>query len=181
MNKIDKFQLFINRHYQGLKLVLLIVILILTSLIAVQLYTNIRYEAERQAKSQAQRTEAMKTAIETIQRQSDEQTDDIKAQFQALCVLIINNLGTSGLEQLNPPIEERCREALSDQGQPAVKPSEPARRSQHSSKATTGPKLGDSHKSKPKAGSSSPTQEPVEQPRTGLLAPVLNLLDGLKL
>jgi uncharacterized membrane-anchored protein YhcB (DUF1043 family) len=43
-----------------------------------------------------------------------QQTEIINRQFQALCFLVIETSGTEALKQLDPPLEEQCRNLASE-------------------------------------------------------------------
>lgn len=105
MRRLDRIQLFVNRHYDGLKLLLLVVILVLSSILVLGQLSDSRRRAE-------ERDQATEAVVRSIQRQTDHQTQIIKDQFQALCIVIINTSGPQALRQLDPATEQRCRDML---------------------------------------------------------------------
>lgn len=96
-------QLFITRHYDAIKLIMLTINLALLS------YLILGFVAQTQASSE-RRSEAISQAVKQINDKTDEQTVIINRQFQALCFLIIETSGQEALKQLDPPLEEQCRD-----------------------------------------------------------------------
>lgn len=96
-------QLFIHRYYENIKLLLLVVILGLLSYAVLAILSN-------NAESSKDRGEGIIRIVESIERETDEQTKTINRQFQALCFLLAETAGPEALKQLDPPFEEQCRD-----------------------------------------------------------------------
>ena len=100
--KARDVQIFIHKHYETIKLVLLF----LTFGIVIYLVVSFSM-----ANSEASRTraEAVIDIVKSIETETDEQTKIINRQFQALCFLLVETSGEEALKRLDPPIEEQCR------------------------------------------------------------------------
>lgn len=90
MSKVNSLQLFINRYYTVIRLILFLVIIGLL----LSLFVN-RLEV-----------------VDSIKPENAKQTETIKDQFQALCVLIVTTSPESTLSQLSPANEAKCRKLL---------------------------------------------------------------------
>lgn len=97
-----QLQIFIHRHYENIKLVLLVVILTLIG------YGILAILSDSAADSKA-RGDAVIRIVKSVERESDKQTKIINRQFQALCFLLVETSGADTLKQLDPPLEEQCR------------------------------------------------------------------------
>lgn len=102
MKGLRRAQVFINRYYESIKLVLLVVILALVA------YTFLNTLASN-AESSRHRGEAVIRIVKAIEEKTDDQTKVINRQFQALCFLLVETSGQDGLKQLDPPLEQQCR------------------------------------------------------------------------
>lgn len=118
-------QLFITRHYDAIKLVLLTICVVLLGYI---ILTNI---AANQA-AQERRTRGIAEAVKLINDKSDEQTDQLHRQLQALCYIIIITAGEDALRQIDPPLEEQCKDLSADlrARQPIMQPAQPEKQTQ---------------------------------------------------
>lgn len=99
---MKRFQLFIHRYYDGIKLILSLAILIL---VTYSLLNQIQINAE----ASKERGDAVLEVSKTIKEETAAQTEVINRQFQALCFLVVETAGADALKQLDPPLEEQCR------------------------------------------------------------------------
>lgn len=104
---MKRLQIFIHKYYDSIKLILLLCIL---TLVTYSLLSQIQLNAE----ASKERGEAVIKLSEKIQEESRAQTEVINRQFQALCFLVIETSGTEALKQLDPPLEEQCRNLASE-------------------------------------------------------------------
>ena len=95
-------QVFIHRYYENIKLVLLLIILCLVGYVTAVIVSE-------NARTSEARGEAVIRIVESIERETDDQTKIINRQFQALCFLLVETSGSDTLKQLDPPLEEQCR------------------------------------------------------------------------
>ena len=108
-------QLFITRHYDAIKLLLLSVCVILLGYIILTNIAESRLASERRA-------ESIKQAVEQINAKTDEQTVQLNRQLQALCFLIVQTAGQEALKQFDPPLEEQCKNLAQELKQAPTKP-----------------------------------------------------------
>ncbi len=103
-------QMAIHRHYDNIKLILQFVIIGL--IIWVMVSANMA--SERQTRETRQSTaEVVDRIDEETKRQSaqlDAQTTKLNQQFQALCFIMVQIAGEYALQNIDPPLEEQCRE-----------------------------------------------------------------------
>ncbi|WP_425005745.1 hypothetical protein [Mycolicibacterium sp. S3B2] len=104
---IRQVQLFIHRYYDAIKLVMLFIILAMVGL-------GILYQFEINARADEERGKAILTLTSTIEDKTDGQTALQTRQMQALCYLIVQTAGEDALTQLDPPLEEQCRNLAGD-------------------------------------------------------------------
>lgn len=105
--KIRSIQLFIHRFYDAIKLVMLFVIFLLVIL-------SIFYQLEGNQRASAERGRAILAITKTISSETEKQTETINRQLQALCFLLVETSGEETLRQLDPPLEEQCRDLASE-------------------------------------------------------------------
>ena len=108
-------QLFITKHYDAIKLLLLSVCVILLSYIILTNIAESRLASERRA-------ESIEQAVEQINAKTDEQTVQLNRQLQALCFLIVQTAGQEALKQFDPPLEEQCKNLAQELKQAPTKP-----------------------------------------------------------
>lgn len=173
-----RVQLFIHKWYDTIKLSMIICILVLTGF-------GILNVIALNADESRERGEAVIKVTEQISRENDEQTDKINRQFQALCFIIIQTAGREALSQLDPPLEDQCRNLTAE-----LKKRDAATEKRDSStQQQQKPRRADSQEQpqeapeRPSAPSqpSEPTPEPRPQPSVleRVLEPVNNLLRGV--
>lgn len=111
---MKRFQLFIHRHYDAIKLSLMVIIFILTFLAVVG---NIQSAAQ----NTIEREEAVKELLEadqkitqSIKEETEAQTKVINRQFRALCILIIETSGQEGLNKLDADSRHQCERLAED-------------------------------------------------------------------
>lgn len=100
-------QLFITRHYDAIKLFLLTICVILLGYIIVTNIEESRTASERRA-------EGIAEAVKQINDKTDEQTEQLNRQLQALCFIIVTVSGEEALRQIDPPLEEQCRDLTNE-------------------------------------------------------------------
>lgn len=103
-------QLFIHKYYDSIKLVMLVCIFALVGLgLLYQMQTNAE-DSKRRGEAILEITHHMSKQTASINKENNEQTETINRQFQALCYLLVEISGEEALRQLDPPIEEQCRD-----------------------------------------------------------------------
>lgn len=103
-------QLFIHKYYDSIKLVMLVCIFALVGLgLLYQMQTNAD-DSKRRGEAILEITHHMSKQTASINKENNEQTETINRQFQALCYLLVEISGEEALRQLDPPIEEQCRD-----------------------------------------------------------------------
>lgn len=102
--------MFIHRQYDNIKLVLQFVIIFLV--IGAIINTNAVSE-----KLSSQNSDSRAAVLDRIDRETqaqskaiEDQTDKLNSQFQALCFIIVQIAGEEALAQVDPPIQEQCRD-----------------------------------------------------------------------
>lgn len=120
MKKSTKIQMFIHHRYDNIKLVLQFVIIFLVILTIL----NINAVSDRLS---SEGTESRTAVLERIDRETQEQTRQIQEQtnklnqqFQALCFIIVQIAGPEALTQIDPPLEEQCRDLTAELRQDAA-------------------------------------------------------------
>lgn len=120
MRKSTKVQMFIHHHYDNIKLVLQFVIIFLV----IGTILNIKAVSDRLSN---EGTESRTAVLERIDRETQEQTrqiqqqtDKLNQQFQALCFIIVQIAGPEALTQIDPPLEEQCRDLTAELRQDAA-------------------------------------------------------------
>ena len=104
---MKRLQIFIHKYYDSIKLILLLCILALvTYTLLSQIHLN--------ALASKERGEAVIEITHKIQEESEKQTEAINRQLQALCFLVIETSGAQALRQIDPPLEEQCRNLASE-------------------------------------------------------------------
>ena len=101
-------QLFIHRHYETIKLVLIL----LTVMLGLIILSSAQAESNRNSR---ERADAVLEITRSIKRETEKQTEIINRQFQALCLVLMQVSGEDALKRLDPPIEQRCRELAKPQ------------------------------------------------------------------
>jgi hypothetical protein len=110
MKLSTKLQMFIHHQYDNIKLVLQFVIILLV--IGAIVNTNAVSERLSNENSDS-RTAVLERIDRETQAQSkaiEEQTDKLNSQFQALCFIIVQIAGEEALAEIDPPIQEQCRD-----------------------------------------------------------------------
>lgn len=111
---MKKFQMFIHRHYDTIKLTLIVIIFILTFMAVVgQIQKNNRDTIDR-ADAVAEVLEADKEIVKSIKAETEAQTKIINRQFRALCILIIDTSGEEGLAKLDADSRQQCERLAED-------------------------------------------------------------------
>lgn len=117
MRKSTKIQMFIHRHYDNIKLVLQFVIIFLV----IATIININTVSDRLS---SENTESRDVVLQRIDRETQEQTkaiqhqtESLNQQFQALCFITVQIAGPEVLMQIDPPLEEQCRDLTTELGQ----------------------------------------------------------------
>ncbi len=112
--------MFIHHHYDNIKLVLQFVIIFLV----IGTILNINAVSDRLS---SQNTESRDVLLNRIDRETQEQTkaiqeqtDKLNQQFQALCFIIVQIAGPEALTQIDPPLEEQCRDLTTELRQDAA-------------------------------------------------------------
>jgi hypothetical protein len=105
MKRLDTLQLAINRHYNVIRLFLLVIIVILAGLLFYEKLSDVQ-------RANRVKDQAVKQVVSDLHHKSDQQTQIIKDQFQALCVIVVQTSGRKGLKKLDPAVQQRCRQAL---------------------------------------------------------------------
>lgn len=112
--------MFIHRHYDNIKLILQFVIILLV----IGTIVNINAVSDRLS---SQNTESRDVLLQRIDRETQEQTKAIQdqtvklnQQFQALCFIVVQIAGPEALSQIDPPLEEQCRDLTAELRQDAA-------------------------------------------------------------
>lgn len=104
---IKRIQLFVNRYYEAIKLTLLIILLGLAVL-------TIMKQLESNDQASIERTRAVAQVAESVKRETEAQTEIINKQFRAICIVIVETSGQSGLDKLDPDSRARCENLQAD-------------------------------------------------------------------
>lgn len=98
---MKRVQLFVHRHYDTIKLALLVLLVFLCAfIITAQIIEN-----DTRSKN---RTAAVAQVADAVKRETEAQTDIINRQFRAICILIIETSGQAGLNKLDDESRKRC-------------------------------------------------------------------------
>lgn len=167
-------QLFITRHYDAIKLTLLSICVILLGYIVV---TNV----EEGREAQERRAESIAQAVKQINDKSDEQTEQLNRQLQALCFIIIQTSGYEALRQIDPPLEEQCRDLTAETKQPPASRVQSTPMQQSTPQTFSGtndtprPSVAQPNPSEPPAEpeAQTPQDEPQDEPR-GIVPSLIN-------
>lgn len=176
-------QMAIHRHYDNIKLILQFIIIAL--IIGVMVNANII--SDRQARDSRESTAQVVDRIDQeTKRQSAEieaQTTKLNQQFQALCFIMVQIAGEYALSNIDPPLEEQCRELTQELRDDAAANTQPS--------ATPAPRTPTTQPTTPAAPSQTgetPRQDtpsggapPDNTDRSWLLGGIDNLLNGLGL
>lgn len=110
MKIATKLQMFIHHQYDNIKLVLQFVIILLV----IGAIVNTNAVSERLS---TENSDSRAAVLERIDNETQEQSKAIEAQteklnqqFQALCFIIVQIAGEDALAQIDPPLEEQCRD-----------------------------------------------------------------------
>lgn len=98
---MKNLQVFVHRYYDGLKLFLLIILVIMS------LFIILKQLAENNSRAEG-RTRAVSEVVTAVQEENKKQTEIINRQFTALCILIFETSGQEGLNKLDPETRARC-------------------------------------------------------------------------
>lgn len=111
---MKNLQLFIHRHYDAIKLGLIVVIFALT-------FVAVIGNIQQAAQNTIEREEAVKELLEadrkitdSIKDETEAQTKIINRQFRALCILIIDTSGEEGLAKLDADSRAQCERLADD-------------------------------------------------------------------
>lgn len=183
MNNSKKIQVAIHRHYDNIKLILQFVIIGLIILVMV----NANIASERQTRETRQSTADVIDRIdEETKRQSAEiqkQTTQLNQQFQALCFIMVKIAGEDALKDIDPPLEQQCRDLTQElrddaaaNTQPSATPAPQAPTTQPTTPATPSQSGEQPRQNTPSGGA-----PPDNTERSWLLSGIDNLLNGLGL
>lgn len=187
MSFVTKVQLAIHRQYDNIKLILQFVIIAL--IIVVMINANVL--SERLATQNRESTAEVVDRIDNeTKRQSEEikkQTDQLNTQFQALCFIIVQIAGEDALRNIDPPLEEQCRDlvqglrddAAAESANPTKSGAAPVPSSQPAQPVE--PRNGNQVQPDPPTPAPSGGTPPPQGNQSGLLRTVDNLLNGLGL
>lgn len=114
MNTGTKIQMAIHRHYDNIKLILQFVIigLIVAAMINANALTD-RITSDNQD-SAAEIVERIDRETQLQSEEIERQTEQLNQQFQALCFIIVQVAGEDALHQIDPPLEEQCKELVQE-------------------------------------------------------------------
>lgn len=190
MNIATKIQMAIHRHYDNIKLVLQFVIIGLIILVMI----NANIISDRLSTQGQESTAEIAERIDReTQLQSEEikkQTDQLNTQFQALCFIIVQIAGEDALRNIDPPLEEQCRDLVQElRDDAAANPRGATPQSQQSTAPVPNnppaqpvePRNGNQVQPDPPTPAPSGGTPPPQGNQSGLLRTVDNLLNGLGL
>lgn len=176
-------QMAIHRHYDNIKLILQFIIIGLVITVMV----NANLIAERQTRESRESTSQVVDRIdEETKRQSeqlDAQTTKLNQQFQALCFIMVQIAGEYALQNIDPPLEEQCKELTQELRDDAANrqstPATPAPQSPTTQPTT--PAAPSQSGETPRQSTPSGGAPPDNTERSWLLGGIDNLLNGLGL
>lgn len=153
---IKRVQLFAHRYYGSIKMFLLIILLGLA-------VGTVIYQMKQYEQASIDRTRAVAEVADAVKRETEVQTDIINRQFRAICLLIVDTSGASGLERLDNITRERCEDLINN---PEVQISEETTASQVSQSPIAVPtqSLPETPSQPTTPQPNSPNPAPAEEP-----------------
>lgn len=153
---MKNLQVLIHRHYDTIKLVLLVLLLFLSLGLILDSVARNRREIE-----------ARNEVINTIKEENETQTDIMNRQFRAICFLIIETSGTEALKKLDPETQARCdtlaEEEITEQEADKPVPAQQSQQPQSSSSTSSGSSANNTPSSDtPQPDNSQEPQSPSE-------------------